>query len=358
MAIPAADQAYAEALAAWQQGDAVNAATAANRACMLEPALPAPWFLAGSALLDLGELAAARDSFERVLALGAPFALEHNARLQAALATARMDAATGRAMPLLPMPAAPRERVSVVICSVKPERYARTAAQYRALLAGLENEVIGIHDARSLAEGWTRGLAQSHGEIVLFSHDDIAIAAPDFAARLLVHLSQADLVGIAGASRVSHVTWLSAGWPHLHGQVAMPAANGGLVATVFVNDRPATSGIQAMDGVLLACRRHVAERIGFDAGTFDGWHLYDFDFSFRAHRAGLRCLVAADLLLVHDSAGGFGTPDWTRHAQRAMKKFAAELPAMDAMPAQPELYSVALRDADEWRRLSAELLKQ
>ena len=41
-----------------------------------------------------------------------------------------------------------------------------------------------------------------------------------------------------------------------------------------------------------------------------------------------------------------------------MRKFAADLPAMEALPAQPELYSVALQDGDEWRRFSAELLKK
>jgi hypothetical protein len=38
-------------------------------------------------------------------------------------------------------------------------------------------EIIGIHDARSLADGYNRGIAQSRGEHIILSHDDIEIRA-------------------------------------------------------------------------------------------------------------------------------------------------------------------------------------
>ncbi len=55
--------------------------------------------------------------------------------------------------------------------------------------------------------------------------------------------------------------------------------------------------------MFLAARRDAAERIGFDAATFDGRHGYDADFTFRAHLAGLRLGVALDLSIVHRSVG-------------------------------------------------------
>jgi hypothetical protein len=39
--------------------------------------------------------------------------------------------------------------------------------------------------------------------------------------------------------------------------------------------------IQGMDGLFFAARREVAEKVGFDEVTFDGWHGYDTDFTLR-----------------------------------------------------------------------------
>jgi hypothetical protein len=115
---------------------------------------------------------------------------------------------------------------------------------------------------------------------------------------------------------------------------------------------------QALDGVFLACRRQVARDLGFDAEVFDGWHGYDFDFSFRAHLAGYRCTIAGDLLLVHDSSGNFNSPEWRRSAERVLAKHRQALPPGCALPEQPQLCSVDVASADEWRALSAELSQQ
>jgi GT2 family glycosyltransferase len=76
--------------------------------------------------------------------------------------------------------------------------------------------------------------------------------------------------------------------------------------------------------VFLATRREAAEAIGFDADTFDGWHGYDADFTFRAHLAGRRLGVALDLPIVHRSRG---RPDPARleHHLRFARKHAAAL---------------------------------
>ena len=60
-------------------------------------------------------------------------------------------------------------------------------------------EMIQIHDAASLAEGYARGVARSRGEILLFSHDDVEILNPQhFVKRLRGHLANYDLIGVAG----------------------------------------------------------------------------------------------------------------------------------------------------------------
>ncbi len=41
----------------------------------------------------------------------------------------------------------------------------------------------------------------------------------------------------------------------------------------------------------------------FDAQTFDGFHGYDLDFSYRVSAAGLACGICLDLTVFHESNG-------------------------------------------------------
>jgi hypothetical protein len=97
--------------------------------------------------------------------------------------------------------------VSIVVCSIDGGKFARVSANYRSLFAGRAIEIVGIQDARSLAEGYNRGIAQSRGAKLILSHDDIEILSPDFAARLDRHLADFDLVGIAGTTRLIEGKW-------------------------------------------------------------------------------------------------------------------------------------------------------
>ncbi len=73
--------------------------------------------------------------------------------------------------------------------------------------------------------------------------------------------------------------------------------------------------IQALDGVFLALRRDVAAAIAFDAGVFDGFHLYDLDYRFRPYQAGFRLAVCCDIVIVHDSVGRYDAR-WTEYKRR------------------------------------------
>jgi GT2 family glycosyltransferase len=70
----------------------------------------------------------------------------------------------------------------------------------------------------------------------------------------------------------------------------------------------------------MAASRDAVEGTGFDAETFDGFHLYDIDFSYRAHLAGRRVGVSSEIVLRHDSEGGFDER-WETYARRFVAKF-------------------------------------
>ena len=248
------------------------------------------------------------------------------------------------------------EPVSIVVCTIDDARLEAMRRSFRAALGARPHEFIVIRDARSLCEGYERGLRATRHAIVVFSHDDVELLSPrpfDALARALRHH---DLVGVVGSTTVSGPAVGWAGHPHLHGSVAYPVAgNGGCDATVFSLQGGVIGGMQALDGLLIAARREAALAIGFDARTFDGFHFYDLDFTYRAHLARLRVAVTTEVSALHASGGTFDG-EWRRYAARFREKFALR----DAPQGPHHAYGVRLgcrkrtaRFYDELRALCA-----
>jgi GT2 family glycosyltransferase len=218
---------------------------------------------------------------------------------------------------------------SVVICSIDGWKLAQVSTHYERLLAAVPHEIIGIHDARSLAEGYNRGLQRARGEIVVFSHDDVTFLDKQFAQKIGARMQSWDVLGFAGASRLIYPVWFAAR-DHLYGAVChwSHRAASRLYLTIYgAQDWPVTGGIEVLDGLCLIARREVAEAVGFDSNTFDGWHLYDVDFSFAAHLAGYKIGVCSDIPYIHASSSVqegksvFTSNDYQKYIERFSRKY-------------------------------------
>jgi tetratricopeptide (TPR) repeat protein len=222
------------------------------------------------------------------------------------------------------------DMISVIICSINDKKFAAVSRMYEELLANTPFEIIRIGDAQSLCEGYNRGLRQSKGDLLIFSHDDIKIISPDFNCKLRRHLADYDLIGIAGTTHLIKGSWLSAGWPYQRGWVTHPmqSEEGDVhfVLSIFGVWSSVAENIQAVDGLFFAVRRQVAEQIQFDETTFDNFHFYDLDFSYRAYLAGYKLAVCNDLKIIHDSTGNFNST-WASYAEKFYKKHNATLPS-------------------------------
>jgi hypothetical protein len=195
---------------------------------------------------------------------------------------------------------------SVVICSVDALKFAQTRSCYERLLAEFPHEIIGIHDAHSLAEGYNRGLRRAHGKFIIFSHDDILILGSDFGRKISQRLRDFDILGFAGTRRVVAENWWQSGFPWASGVVSHIYGEGKLSLNVWnIEPWPVVDNIQGIDGLCIMARREVVEEIGFDEATFDGFHLYDTDFSFSAWRAGKKIGVCCDIPVIHASLGNY-----------------------------------------------------
>lgn len=273
-----------------------------------------------------------------------------NAALLSALEIAIELAGEDAAGPIpAPRPCDAEASVSVICCSIQPQRLAGLQRNLSARFGDADWELVHIGDARSLCEGYQRGIAQSRGELLVLCHDDIAIHAEDFRARLQAHLQRFDLIGPAGTTRCTGPAVFWSGPAHAHSWVIHRDGDA-LKPSLGSGYGPVVPDAQALDGLFIAGRREAIEQVGFDADTFDGFHFYDLDFTYRAFRAGLRIGIAQDLLVEHHSRGGFDAT-WRRYAERFREKF-PEL-AVTAPSQQPALVESPVDDAAHARRTYA-----
>lgn len=215
--------------------------------------------------------------------------------------------------------------ISIIICSIDPGKFAAVQETYARHFGTEAYEIVGVHDARSLCEGYNRALRRAKGDLCVFSHDDIEILSEDLGATLRRHLGDWDVVGVAGTTRMCAMGWANSGLRYACGVVTHQNAEGYEIH-FFGAPEVVNGAIQGLDGVFFAARREVVDKVGFDETTFDGWHGYDTDFTFRCHLAGYRLAVCLDIRLVHSSPGTVDD-DWMRYAERFQEKHAAHLSA-------------------------------
>ena len=238
-------------------------------------------------------------------------------------------------------PVAPDRAVSIVICSIDDTRHERAVALYRRLFAAVRHEIVSIRNARSLAEAYNWALRHSVADVVVLSHDDVDILAPDFAVRLFERLQTFDVVGVAGSTRSDGPAIGWSGHPHLRGWITHRVPDSANWQVDVLDPRPVAGDIVLLDGVLLAGKREAFHAVPFDDVNFDGFHLADLDWSYRAAQAGTRLGVAGDLLLVHASRGNYDAT-WQRYADRFCRKHDA-----GRSPPAPSSFFGASLDAPE-----------
>jgi len=231
--------------------------------------------------------------------------------------------------------------VSVIICSIDPVKYELVCGNLRERFGDSPYEVIGIHDAKSLCEGYNRGIEKSRGDILVFCHDDIEIISPSFSSLLRTHLQTFDVIGCAGTSRLKDSKWMSSGDPYVHGVLAYPAANTWPSDLFHVSvwggaELTQIKGIQALDGFFIAANRRVVDSVRFDEETFDGFHGYDTDFTYAAFLRGFEVAVCKDILIAHKSTVGDFEGVYKTYASRFREKYKDRLPkeASDGMTEQ------------------------
>jgi len=334
-------------------GRVADAIEAYRRAVAAAPRGPAGHYNLAIALRDARQWREAVLSFREALRLSGGKDFDAMQNVVSTIA-AGIDAQAPRLFPREQPAAAPRElaAVSIVVCSIRPAMLEAMRRSFIEALGPREHEFIVISDASSLCEGYQRGLERSRHGIVVFSHDDVELLSPGPFEALDRALESHDVVGLAGSDLVRGPAVMWAGHPHLRGFVAMPV-DGDPVAidtSTFALECGVLGGMQALDGFWFAGRREAALAVGFDGATFDGFHFYDLDFTYRAHLAGLRVAVTTDIVCLHKSHGSFDA-NWQRYAAR----FSAKFPQVDGVHGPNPHFNARLASRDNALRFYEEL---
>jgi GT2 family glycosyltransferase len=135
-------------------------------------------------------------------------------------------------------------------------------------------------------------------------HDDVILE--NFSEERLTRLlKKFDVVGCAGATEAKlqppalwHLLGGGFGSGNLFGAVAHGTEDNKHM-TAF---GPYPKRVVLLDGVLLAIKRKVFEKIRFDETCPAKWHFYDLDYSMQCHKAKFK-LGVGDILITHGSPG-------------------------------------------------------
>jgi len=211
---------------------------------------------------------------------------------------------------------------SVIVCSIDSWNFAQTGTHFERLLAGVPFEIIGIHDARSLAEGYNRALRRARGDIVIFSHDDVTFLDESFAQKISERMQSWDVLGFLGLANRSPCAGLGAHFAGAFSGLLPEYPDRIRFSLRGAWDYPVVGNAMLLDGLCIIAHRKVATAIEFDANIFDDWVMYDFDFSFAAHLAGYKVGICCDIPLIHKGTNSGGTADafTTNNYQKYLKR--------------------------------------
>jgi hypothetical protein len=200
--------------------------------------------------------------------------------------------------------------LSIIICSISPEFLARVSENIENTV-GCEYELI-VHDNRDTNYGickvYNFCAEKAKYPYLCFAHEDIFIAKEGWGYDLVDYLEKNPNVGLIGVAGLSFIS-----------ERVKPFHP---VKSMFLNVRQIDKKTQAffhgwqppskkekfkvgvVDGQFLLTRKTVWSDNRFDENNFDGFHLYDFDFSMQINQKYI-IIATTEIDITHYSFGNY-----------------------------------------------------
>jgi hypothetical protein len=164
-------------------------------------------------------------------------------------------------------------------------------------------------------------------EILIFAHDDIFIVDYFWMDLMLAGFQCFDILGVAGnRRRVPR----QPGWAFIDERFTwdQPSNLSGMVGhgrefpCKLSYYGPVGQNCKLMDGVFLASKKSILDNNGIRFDPAFDFHFYDLDFCRQGEAKNLR-MGTIPLSIIHESPGGFGTPQWRKNYETYIGKWKA-----------------------------------
>lgn len=219
--------------------------------------------------------------------------------------------------------------ISVIVCSVSPERLARLKENIQRTI-GCDYEVVAIDNREagySIAKAYNLGASQAVGEYLCFAHEDIAFYTDGWGEIIEAQLS-VDGVGYVGfAGSMGKPKELSA-WYFSKDYRRINLVEKTSEKSREWRDIPDAenfSQVVTLDGLCLMASRRVWSEVKFDEKTFTGFHFYDLDVTVAATAKGYKNYVCGNIEVEHFSMGSYNR-NWYEWAEVFTQKWGEKLP--------------------------------
>lgn len=215
--------------------------------------------------------------------------------------------------------------ISVVICSVSPERLRQTVENINDTI-GVEHEIIPFDNRDKkwpIAKVYNHCASKARFGNLLFVHEDVQFYTHNWGGIICQKLSEPDC-GVIGFAGSRFKTMAYSGWNT--GMVDYEISDYRYLESVTGREALCQRGefidgygqVICVDGFAMFVSKEVWEKHPFDESVLKGFHSYDIDFSLVISKSR-KNYVCGLIDVLHKSNGNFG-PEWVRDTVRMHKE--------------------------------------
>lgn len=238
--------------------------------------------------------------------------------------------------------------ISIVVCSVNDEMFQQFSQNVQSTI-GVPFEIIRIDNSRnthSICSAYNEGKAACRYDVICFIHEDVLFQTGSW-GRILLDIFKDPGIGLAGIFGACYLSLFP------DAQADLEECQGQVIEG-YKEDKPLRRAsrfpgnplteVAVIDGVFMATRKSIMDKISFSDDILKGFHGYDFDISMQIRRH-YKVVVTAKLLLLHISSGSYTAP-YFEAMKLLKKKWRRHLPAYTSSYSREEIKRLKIKSLD------------
>ena len=248
--------------------------------------------------------------------------------------------------------------ISIIVCSIDKNKIGVFKQNIEKTI-GVPFEIIDFDNKKqnwSISKVYNHCAAMAKYDLLCFSHEDVLFDTEKWGSLLIdqLHQPECGVIGFAG-SRIktkNYSGWGAGGNNNRFNYIEISKEGREEIHKYDAKDED-FSEVIVLDGFCLFVPKIVYHSIKFDENTFNGFHLYDLDFSFAAS-IKFKNYVCNTITIKHYSSGSYNA-SWINSSRLFHEKWDEMLPkSLDSLSA----YSIQkneLKSIKEFIKLSKKI---